>query len=112
MDKFRNEEMADYFDLHREFETKKRNILPETDGLITFRVAASLREIHDKVGTTKLPQRLQDLGMSEKAKFQRDKLRIHSSEAKKWFEEPIGAIFKHMKSLLASKIMAGLTQFC
>jgi hypothetical protein len=44
MDKFRNEDKADYLSLCREFEVKKRGIRPDSTVKITLRLPLALTE--------------------------------------------------------------------
>lgn len=44
LEKFKREHVGDYFDLLREFETKKRTITTDTTGKMTFRIPAALKE--------------------------------------------------------------------
>ncbi|WAR02194.1 HS12B-like protein [Mya arenaria] len=109
MERFKNEEMADYFDIQREFETKKRNIMPDTTGLITFRVTASLKEIHNDIGGKGILARLSELGLDSKVTYRGDKLRVDASIAKEWFDDPLQKTVLHVKGLLAEPKMRNVS---
>ncbi|XP_052799179.1 heat shock 70 kDa protein 12B-like [Mya arenaria] len=109
MEQFKDQEMADYFDIQREFETKKRNILPDTTGMITFRVAASLKEIHNDIGGKGILTRLSELGLKNKVTYRGDKLRVDASIAKEWFADPVQKTVLHVKVLLAELKMRNVS---
>lgn len=108
MKRFKKEQMADYFDVQREFETKKRNITTDTQGKITFRVSASLREIYEEEEGSDLKRKVKDMGLADKVTFTSDKLRLDASIVRGWFEEPIHEIVSHVKHLLAERKMKKL----
>ncbi|XP_053374466.1 heat shock 70 kDa protein 12A-like isoform X2 [Mercenaria mercenaria] len=105
MDRFKTEQMADYFDLFREFETKKRNISLESEGKITFRVSASLKEIYQEVVGIPLKDNVANMGLSKMVTFIGDKLRIDASIVINFFEIPVNSMIAHVKEVLSEKEM-------
>ncbi|XP_045169647.2 heat shock 70 kDa protein 12A-like [Mercenaria mercenaria] len=105
MDRFKTEQMADYFDLFREFETKKRNISLESEGKITFRVSASLKEIYQEVVGIPLKENVVNLGLSKMVTFIGDKLRIDASIVINFFEILVNSMIAHVKEVLSEKEM-------
>lgn len=101
MKRFKKEQMADYFDVQREFEIKKRNITTNSQGKITFRVSASLREIYQEVENSDLKMKVIAMGLADKVTFTGDKLRLDVSIVQDWFEAPINEIVAHVQHLLA-----------
>ncbi|XP_045176740.1 heat shock 70 kDa protein 12A-like [Mercenaria mercenaria] len=105
MERFKREQMADYFDVQREFELKKRNIMTDTTGKITFRLSASLREIYEEAEGANLKRKVADMSLNDKVTFTSDKLRLDVSIVRGWFRVPINEIIVHMKNLLAEEKM-------
>ena len=93
MDRFRNEEKADYLNLCREFEVKKRNIRPDSTVKITFRIPQPLAEKFQEVK-----------GMSMKNSFKSnksmllagDKLRVDPDIARDFYQESCKQIVQHL----------------
>ncbi|XP_052816570.1 heat shock 70 kDa protein 12A-like isoform X2 [Mya arenaria] len=103
--RFQNEEMADYFDILREFETKKRTITSETKGPVYFRVSAALREIHDEVGEKSVNEMLAEMKIKDDVSYRRDKLRVSAYIVRSWFSESIDETVQHVLYLLSEASM-------
>ncbi|XP_053409017.1 heat shock 70 kDa protein 12B-like [Mercenaria mercenaria] len=100
MQKFQEEQMEDYFQLHREFEIKKRSITPDSNGKITVRLSASLRELYQKNEKVQLDDKIASLGLKGMVTFTGDKLRVDASVIKGWFEAPINSVITHVQRVL------------
>ncbi|XP_060596205.1 heat shock 70 kDa protein 12B-like [Ruditapes philippinarum] len=103
--RFKDEQMEDYFQLLREFEIKKRSIKPESNGMITFRLSASLKELYQKGNKQSLEKKLAKLRLSDRVTFTGDKLRVEASVIKKLFESPIDSMIEHVQQILAKPNM-------
>ncbi|KAL4239421.1 Heat shock 70 kDa protein 12A [Mactra antiquata] len=99
MQEFKTTQMADYFDIHRDFETKKRSIKSDDEGKVTIKIPASLRELATKHGATKK----KDLGKD--ISWTGDKLRMQSSLIRQLFDGPIQVLIKHVEDLLSDPII-------
>ncbi|WAR11765.1 HS12B-like protein [Mya arenaria] len=97
MSRFREEEMEGYFELLREFETKKRTITPDTDGPVTFRIPIVLRSIHDET----IKRNLEQMKLTDEVALQGDKLRVAANIVRSWFSESIENTTQHMINLLS-----------
>jgi hypothetical protein len=104
-DRFKTEQMADFIDLHREFETKKRGMRFDTEGKITFKVSAAMMEIFKDIENHSLEDRIEDLGLSGKMSITGDKLRVDSSVVKSWFDGPVDSMICHVKDILSEPKM-------
>ncbi|XP_060571962.1 heat shock 70 kDa protein 12A-like [Ruditapes philippinarum] len=98
MDKFKREEMIDYFDLLRDFETKKRSITRDNEGKITFKLPLSLCKLAELDGIKMATKRAR---LHDKTKYSwiGDKLRIEKVAAKALFTLPIEMLINHVKKM-------------
>ncbi|XP_052816567.1 heat shock 70 kDa protein 12B-like isoform X2 [Mya arenaria] len=105
MTRFKEEQMEDYFGLLREFETKKRTVTPDTDGLVTFRLPFGLRTIHVEVEKQNIEKKLERMKNADGVALQGDKLRISAKIVRSWFSESIEKTTQHMIVLLSERKM-------
>ncbi|XP_045189727.2 heat shock 70 kDa protein 12A-like [Mercenaria mercenaria] len=105
MQRFKEEQMADYFDLLRDFETKKRNVNCEEESKITFRLAASLMKIYEEEIKDDLQEKISNAGLNEQVRFTGDKLRVDVSIVKSWFDKPINNLISHLQEIFHEKSM-------
>jgi hypothetical protein len=98
MAKFKREEMTDYFDLLREFETKKRSITRDNEGKITFKLPQSLCRLAELDGI-KMATKIARLHNKTKCSWTGDKLRIEKVVAKGLFASPIEMLTGHVKKM-------------
>jgi len=105
MEKLKRDAMEDYVDLLREFESKKRNIIPGNTGLVTFRVSSALKEFHDENEDESIAKKISRMNIDESVKMNRDKLRVSADIARGWFQEPIDKTIRHITGILAEPDM-------
>ncbi|XP_060554286.1 heat shock 70 kDa protein 12A-like [Ruditapes philippinarum] len=98
MDKFKREEMSDYFDLLREFETKKRSITRDNEGKITIKLPQSLCRLAELDGI-KMAAKIERLHDTTKYCWTGDKLRIEKVAAKALFTPPLEKLITHVKKM-------------
>ena len=84
-------DMSDYFELIREFETKKRMIRPNSDGKIVTRIPVQLVEQVQSKGKN-IQQRIQLSKFNGQVKHARDKLIFEHSIIRDLFTESINSI--------------------
>lgn len=110
MDRFKKEDMADYFDLIREFETNKRSITATSADLVTFRISTSLREKSETKANdaNTLKERLKSLNLTDYVSIVRDKIRVHPEVVRDWFQEPVNNGVMHVKTILDEPRMTGV----
>ncbi|WAR26444.1 HS12A-like protein, partial [Mya arenaria] len=100
----KTEERADFFDVIREFETKKRTFSKNTTGKITFRISSNIRKLSKKFTGQNLEQRICSLGFGESVIVKGDdKLRVESDIVRTWFDGPIDSLIGQIKSLLKKR---------
>ncbi|XP_060596203.1 heat shock 70 kDa protein 12B-like [Ruditapes philippinarum] len=106
MQRFKNEQMEDYFQLLRDFEIKKRGIGPESKGKITFRLSASMKELYqEESNRVPLEEKIDQLGLSGMVTLTSDKMRVEVSVIKQLFETPIHCVIEHVQQIFAKPNM-------
>lgn len=105
MKQFKEKQMEDYFNLLRDFETKKRGIKADTTGKITFRISVSLKDIYANVENTPLQDKVSAMGLCNKVTYAGDKLRLDASIVKEWFADPVKELITYVKKILDEKKM-------
>jgi len=105
MDKLKKNVMRDYFDLLREFETKKRNVLPDSAKMINFRVSAALNEFHNEGDGEQITKKIERLNLKNDVKMQRDTLRVSPDIVRSWFKYSIDKTVGHVREILAEPAM-------
>ncbi|XP_045182072.2 heat shock 70 kDa protein 12A-like [Mercenaria mercenaria] len=109
LEKLKKEEMAEYFDLLREFEIKKRSVTSKTEDHIIFRISAILKEICEEEEHTSLMDKMASLQLGNKISIRRDKMKIDPAIVRSWFDEPIDNVTKHVNMLLSEPGMKGVS---
>ncbi|XP_053391497.1 heat shock 70 kDa protein 12A-like [Mercenaria mercenaria] len=100
MENFKRKNMSDYFDLLREFETKKRTITTDTDGKIRFKIPITLREFSESDGI-KLQDRIAKLPSKTNITCTGDKIKIEKVAAKALFDYPLNMLMAHLREIFA-----------
>ncbi|XP_052780252.1 heat shock 70 kDa protein 12A-like isoform X2 [Mya arenaria] len=96
----KTEDMADYFDIIREFEIKKKTLNKQIKGKFTFKISSTTKKLSKKLTGQNLEQRLGSLGYGESVIVKRDKLRVEPEIVRTWFDGPIDNIIGHVQNLL------------
>lgn len=108
VEKLKKEEMVDYLDILREFETKKRNFNSSVTDKITFRVSSTLSELSKSFTGRNLDENVAASGYGNKVVVKgRDKLRVDASLFKEWFDYPVDDLMQHIKSIFVEPKMGG-----
>lgn len=102
IDRFKKEEMIDYFSLLRDFEIKKRIISSELIEPIYLRLPPSLMEKMNEESDSVLPldERLRLLNPSHDVTIKRDRMRLDPDIVRLWFENPVNKLIDHIKRIL------------
>ncbi|KAH3842759.1 hypothetical protein DPMN_116263 [Dreissena polymorpha] len=98
--KFKDENTADYHDLQRELETKKRTITPESTGKITIKVPVKIVQTYEKESGETIDEAIDGSNYKGKIKWLSDKLRIDANVFQHLFKPCTDQIIAHVKSLL------------
>ena len=93
MDRFRNEDKADYLNLCREFEVKKRGIRPDSTVKITIRIPLSLSEKFQEVKGVPMTDYFKT---NKSISCARDKLRVDPDTARDFYQESCKQIVQHL----------------
>jgi len=105
MKTFKKEFMRDYFDLLRNFETKKRNVFPDTIDFITFKMPPTLNEFHNKSDVEKLTKNIEQLKLKDDVKIIGYSLRVSADIVRSWFQFSIDKTVGHITGILAEPNM-------
>jgi len=94
----KDDEMGDYVDLLREFETKKRDFSLKKKDMVTFRISAALRESFEKGA---LKEKISGLPYGSGLELRGlDKLRVEPKIIQSWFDGPLDHLVQHVKEIL------------
>ena len=93
MDKFRNEDKADYLSLCREFEVKKRGIRPDSTVKITLRIPLALTEKFQEVKGVSMKNSVKS---NKSMSWVGDKLRLDPDTARDFYQESCKQIVQHL----------------
>ena len=101
------EDMEEYLYLMRDFEVKKRAFHLDDDDDIIIRVSSLLKKRSEQFTGHSLARKLKELKYEPHVTICKsaDKLRIHRSFARKWFEQPLSKLVSHLKTVLAQENM-------
>ncbi|XP_060082630.1 heat shock 70 kDa protein 12A-like [Ylistrum balloti] len=100
IESFKRKYMADYVELCRNFEIKKRTITEETTGKVILKLPPSFKESVDSNSNISFDVALSNSEFSEKVKWYSGKLKIDADVVKGFFEVPIQKIVSHVEKLL------------
>lgn len=98
LNRFKTENMADYYELINNFEVKKRNIQPDETSNERLIIRLGLLE---NTNRQSLQKALDSLGLQDDVTVLRsNKIKISHAVCKSWFEDPIHQITCHLKTLI------------
>ncbi|XP_052816550.1 heat shock 70 kDa protein 12A-like isoform X2 [Mya arenaria] len=109
MSKFKEKHMDDYYDLLRVFETKKRIINPEMDGLVRFSLPNALISIYDETEQLTIKEKLEKMKIADDVALEHEKLRVSADFVRSWFSESIEKTTQHMIKLLSDSNMMNVS---
>ena len=103
LDRFRNEDMVDYFNLCREFEVKKRGIHPDSTIQITLRIPLALSEKFQEVKDVPMKNSFKS---NKSMSWVGDKLRVDPDTARDFYQESCKQIVQHLGEIFRQKPVA------
>ncbi|XP_045161274.1 heat shock 70 kDa protein 12A-like [Mercenaria mercenaria] len=105
--KYEQKQLEDLFDIHRDFETKKRNISTASSGRIVVRVPSSLKEAYEGTGRS-----VSDVKgrFSDTIDWKGDKIRIDAAVMKTCFKGPVSNVITHVKEILSEADMSNVNK--
>lgn len=101
--KFMDDCKADDLDIHRELETKKRTIKPDSESKITVKLPVSLVMTFEEETGEKIKEVLQQMKYADKMTWQTDKLRMEAGLFKDMFKEPANMLVEHLQDLMTKE---------
>lgn len=104
---FSKSHTADYVDMFREFETKKRAITGETKGKVTIKIPISLVETFEEDTGEDIKETIENTKFSGKITWVGDKCRITAEVIKSLFEVAGDQIVQHVKDLFTKSEISG-----
>lgn len=101
--KFKDDFKADDLDIHRELETKKRTIKPESNSKITIKLPIPLVRTFEEETGEKIMEVIQQTQLynANKMTWLADKLRMEADLFKELFREPVNMLVEHLQQLIA-----------
>ena len=100
----------DLIDLHREFETKKRNIRMDKTGKETIKIPARLTTLFEEKTKKKAAEVVKNnTEYKGLVAYTAGKLRVDCSVMKSWYDESCHQTVKHVKELFKSKAGKGVS---
>jgi len=110
MDDWKKNEISDFIELLRDFETKKREFSSKKDDKVMFRISASLREAFKKYEKGSIKDRIASLPYGNALELKgKDKLRVEPRIVKRWFNGPLNHMIQHVKDILREPEMKNVT---
>lgn len=98
---FKRKEMADYLELCRDFEVKKRTIAHTTTGKVLLKIPLSFKETFEENSNGEtLNTAIANTKYAEQVKWVGGKLKIEADIVKRFFDPPIRKIVSHVRELL------------
>nr|XP_034329294.1 heat shock 70 kDa protein 12A-like isoform X1 [Crassostrea gigas] len=98
--KFKDDSKEDYLYFHRDLETRKRLIKPESNFKITIKLPSSLVTLVKETGKT-MSQAIEQTEYANKITLNSDKLRMEADLFKELFREPVNMLVEHLQQLMA-----------
>ena len=106
--KLKTKYMCEYFDLLRVFETKKRNILPDSKEFIRFKVPTALHDFNNDSDNNKLTKKLELMNLKDDVKVKRNAFNVSPNIVRSWFQYSIDKTVSHINGILTEPDMNGV----
>ncbi|XP_053399692.1 heat shock 70 kDa protein 12B-like [Mercenaria mercenaria] len=104
--KYEQKELEDILDIHRDFETKKRNISTISSGQITVKMPSSLKDAYEHNGKRSISD--VEERFNRNIDWKKDKLRVAVTLMKKCFEGPVNDVIAHVEEILSEENMGNV----
>ncbi|XP_045176606.1 heat shock 70 kDa protein 12A-like [Mercenaria mercenaria] len=99
LEEFREGHTADFLDMMREFEAKKRTLSSQSDGMITMRIAASFASQFKTKKGKDLQEQVSSTIYAGRVNFRRDKIQITADVFKQFFTDSISNTITHVREI-------------
>lgn len=107
LEEFALSHTADYIDLFRDFETKKRNVKDDSPGKITLRIPITLQELYEERGEGEIKKKIRQTKYKDDLTWVGDRLRIDKPRFVELFSAACDGMVDHVKKLLKSPKVRG-----
>lgn len=107
MEEFALSHTADFIDLFRDFETKKRNVKDDSPGKITIRIPINLQELYEERTKEEIKKRIRQTKYKDDLTWVGDRLRIDKPRFVELFSAACDGMVDHVKKLLKSPKVRG-----
>ncbi|KAK3099628.1 hypothetical protein FSP39_007193 [Pinctada imbricata] len=107
MEQFALKHTADYIDMFRDFETKKRNVKEDSSAKITLKIPISLTELFEEETEEEISDAIKKSKYKKEISWVGDKLRISKDCFKGFFDAACNGIVSHVQKLLDNKNVRG-----
>ncbi|XP_061183641.1 heat shock 70 kDa protein 12A-like [Saccostrea echinata] len=107
LEEFALSHTADYIDLFRDFETKKRNVKDDAPGKITIRIPISLQELYEERSGEEIKKKIRQTKYKDDLTWVGDRLRINKPCFVNLFSAASDGMVNHVKQLLRSPRVRG-----
>lgn len=111
MDVFRRKHPADYIDLLREFEVKKRNVKEKMDTSVNFKLPIALTQLFEETKKKTFRKALEESTYSTDVTIAADKIRIKPNLIQGMFRDPLVHLEDHIRCILAKPQVRGTSTF-
>lgn len=107
LEEFALSHTADYIDLFRDFETKKRNVKDDSPGKITIRIPITLQELYEERAEGEIKKKIRQTKYKDDLTWVGDRLRIDKPRFVELFSAACDGMVDHVKKLLKSPKVRG-----
>lgn len=108
-EKFKNDYKHDYFDICREFEIKKRTIIPKNSDKICIKIPVTLAEIlREETGKTEM-EAINQTPYANKMTWHAGKLRMIAYLFEELFTDLVNMLVEHLKKLMTEDNLSDIS---
>ncbi|KAK3596867.1 hypothetical protein CHS0354_039862, partial [Potamilus streckersoni] len=107
MFRFSRDHTADFLDMYREFETKKRAIKGDIEGKVTFKIPIALKDIFEETTSEDIKDAIAQSRYNAKLSWIGDKLRVDADLMKGLFDSAISGMTNHLRQLFNEPTVKG-----
>ncbi|XP_060603557.1 heat shock 70 kDa protein 12B-like [Ruditapes philippinarum] len=102
-EKFKHEEKEDWIDMQRDFESRKRETIVDSEGKIGMRIPAALIDLYNQDSQLDLCTSLVSSQYAGLIELKRDKMKISNKVFVKLFDASVTKTVGHLKSVLSDR---------
>ena len=109
LDNYCNENTAEYIELFKDFEVKKRQKIDESSksGKVTLKISSTFLEKYEQVYGNEISKRTKETKYADSLKWEGDKMRMKKELFQSFFKPSCDEIVNHVRKLLADPKVEG-----